>query len=259
MRKAAIFAVIVALVASFPAGGNGDDWERAQDHPWGSFEVGSWKRVKVTHETFERSAEKPVLVTSAETKTTLSSKSRRDYVLSVHSQITMPAQGRPQQAQVRRRFRRFGRARRVGRETIRIHGQLFPSEIREEVLDLGHQRQVNTLKISSQTSPQVLSRSTVATDPSGKNVHYVTHVDVTDIQSKSKVLGEIVDTWNVKTVHREGSLTTTTWETHSDQVPGTLVSRLTEVRDMDSGDLVRRTKLELIGYGRPSRARSRTP
>jgi hypothetical protein len=147
----------------------------------------------------------------------------------------------------------------IGEEAVTIKGRDFPTEIVQTVTNGSDTKRTTTLHLCRHTNPQVLKRVTVAKDPQSDQVKSHTTVTVTELDKSVDVLGDLRSCWIVTTVIKVGDRTVTTTETHCADVPGELVKRTTEEHNSD-GRLVRRSELELVGYGygpSPSRRRFR--
>jgi hypothetical protein len=72
-------------------------------------------------------------------------------------------------------------------------------------------------------------------------------MEVTSLEMRWPVLGELMNVFNVKTIRRSAKGTVTTLEMISPEVPGVVVSRSS--REVDkSGRIVHRSVLELTEY-----------
>jgi hypothetical protein len=136
----------------------------------------------------------------------------------------------------------------IGEDAVTIKGQNFPTEVVQTVVDGDDSTRTSTVHFCKQTNPQVLKRVTVSKDPRNDDVKSHTTVTVTELDKTIDVLGELKSCWTVTTVIKVGETTVTTIETNCADVPGELVKRTTEEHN-SQGRLVRRSELELVGYG----------
>lgn len=107
----------------------------------------------------------------------------------------------------------------------------------------------STVYYSTHASPEVLKRRTVSTNTKTGDVVSETDVTVTEVDRQHEILGEMLNTWTVSIVFKQGESTTMTTEVHCIDVPGELVSRESVKRDGENRRLVAKTQLELVGYG----------
>ena len=136
----------------------------------------------------------------------------------------------------------------VGTETVRIGTQEYPAQVIQLITKSGARRETSKITIAARQLP---TRSNVLqhrSDPQTPNNTTATTVTVTELNRMASVLGEQKCTWSVTTVIKTGNRTVTIREVHCCDVPGELVSQITEDRN-GSGKLVSRRELELTRYG----------
>jgi hypothetical protein len=136
----------------------------------------------------------------------------------------------------------------LGTETVEINGQSYSAEVIQLITRSGTKRDVSELRYCSATTPQTLKRVTTTTDTQSPNASTTTTVTVTELNKQRDILGEMKCTWSVTTVIETAQRTITIEEVHCQDVPGELVTQVTEERDAE-GKLVRRNEMELVGYG----------
>jgi hypothetical protein len=136
----------------------------------------------------------------------------------------------------------------VGQETVLIDGREYPVQIIEFVSTNGAQQEANKLLFCRDTTPQMLKRVTRTRDSANPDAVVETTVTVTQLNKMADILGELKCTWAATTVINMRDKTVTIREVNCADVPGELVSQITEEHDAN-GVLVARKELELVGYG----------
>lgn len=219
-------------------------------HPWGTYQPGAWKLVRTVTETFETSAQ---MTSITEAKTSLQGVSDEGVTLQV--QVGIEIGGKRFDAPpeiVKQGFDNElagpgATVHELGSGQVTIQDQKIDCKIQQwERTDVTGK---TTAKVfySDTVEPYVLRRETVRTDPQGKN-RSETLYEVIAMGVPYSVLGEILSTAHVKTVHKdaEGG-TTTTFARISMDVPGGVICHtLKEVNQ--KGCLMRQASLELVDY-----------
>ena len=233
-----------------PASAQSSNWiSSATTDAWARFGSGAWKTVRIVHKSFDESgalAKQGAMVTQTE----VARVTRRSFSLQVTTTTELLGQWLPSDPQLIER--NFGDpsplTTSVGEDAVTIKGRNFPTQVVQTVTDEADLQRTSTVHLCKLTNPQVLKRVTVAKDPRNDQVKSHTTVTVTELDKTVDVLGELKSCWTVTTVIKVGEKTVTTTETHCSDVPGELVSRTTEEHNA-SGQLIRRSELELVGYG----------
>src|SRR5258708_27592377 len=158
--RATIVALIAAVVRAAPTMGEDVAFPPDQ-HPWGHFPVGSWKRVRTTAESLNDKGQ-VISVTITDTKTTLVAADDSTYTL--HTDATVDVASRrittaPQTA----RHGYYGEtpgqllaAKRTGDSSLTIDGRTIPCEVRQIVLTGDSGKLIRPLYYTSQLPPFVL-------------------------------------------------------------------------------------------------------
>ncbi len=256
-RRCLFPALLIALGAGFAAHGQDANWgSSATTDAWAKFGPRSWKTVRIVTKSYdENGAVASEGTTVAQTQ--VATVGRRSFALQVQTTMEMMGDQFFSDPQlINRTFEdQSPSTTTIGQEPLTIKGQDFPTEVVQTVVDDNNATRTSTVHFCRLTSPQVLKRVTVAKDPVNDQVKSHTTVTVTELDKVVDVLGELKSCWAVTTVIEVGEVTVTTTEVHCDDVPGELVKRTTEEHNA-LGRLVRRSELELVGYGygRPRRA-----
>ena len=215
-------------------------------HPWGRYQVGSWKEVRVTTETLGPDGR--VLNTSVtETKSTLRSVSDLGVVLNV--EVVVHVDGKEFASPPQTVWNGFyGQqesqpvtVRKLGEAVIKVHGNQVACEQRQIQLDGTRGRQI-TVCYSPKISPYVLRKETVT---GGNDVRTV--AEAVAVNHRTEILGTVHPAALIKTTTTQGKSTRVTVETVSDDVPGGVVEHDSQEFD-DQGKVIRRSKLELLAY-----------
>lgn len=220
-------------------------------HPWGTFEPGAWKRVRTVTEAFEPSGR---MSSITDAKTTLQEVGDEGVTLQIR--VNVEVGGKRFDAPPETIKQGFDNelagpgatVREVGAGQVTIQGQKIDCKIQQwERTDVTGKTTVKVF-YSETVEPYVLRRETVKTDAQGKN-RGETVYEVIALDVPYSVLGEILNTAHIKTVHKdaEGATTTTLARVSMDVPGGVICHSLKEVNKQ--GCLVRRASLELIDYG----------
>lgn len=221
-------------------------------HAWGAFLPGSWKLVRVTSEQID-AAGKVTTSSTTETKSLLVAADATGYELQVDVQTAVSG----------KRFNSESRYTRQGYHGEKPGERMMVKPLADESLPLGgknyrvhtaeleigdqENRRTTVLRYADSTAPFVLSRRTVAYDRTKQKISD-TSTRVVAIDVPDEVLGRRRLTWKTHTVHDYHSGRAVTDEVHSQEVPGGVVSHVSEEFDA-TGKLVRRSRLELLNYG----------
>ena len=224
----------------------------AKHHPWGTFDPGAWKTVRVIAETLNEQGH-VVSTNITDTTTTLVDIDNEGVTLEIRACMEVAGkhfQTEPQTAKQGFHGESLGPHLATGEPTkgeVSIEGRKIPCWVRvlESVVPNG--KTVTTIYYSTTIAPYVLKRETVTTDPEGKEVLTETASEVTALSAPLKVLGEAKTGIKLKTVHRNGNGTTTTLADILPEIPGGVVAN--SCRELDkNGRLVRRSTLEIRAY-----------
>jgi hypothetical protein len=223
----------------------------AKLHPWGRFEPGAWKIVRVTTETLN-DQDQVVSTSTTDTKTTLLEISNDGVKLEVEAcmevagkrfrvepqTVTEGFHGEMPGANVKLKEPVDGH--------VMIEDRKIPCKIRQLSL-LGPNSTTNITLHYSSLPPYVLKRECVVTDAEGKKPVSETTKNVMMLDMPVRVLGELRSGSYVRTVHKNGKTIVTTVAVMVRDVPGGVVSHSSKEADKD-GRLRRRSTLELLDY-----------
>ncbi|MCA9266248.1 MAG: hypothetical protein KDA60_20450 [Planctomycetales bacterium] len=218
-----------------------------EHHPWGRFEPGSWKRVRIVTEMYDDRGE-IAGVTTQETTTTLVEV--KDAELSLRVEAVREVGGK-----------RFVGAPQLirqpilstedevspqGTETLKLSGRDVPVEVYTNNSPEAGGRRVDTLYYSDSLSPYVLKRISISQDDAGHALSQ-TESETVAVGMPYKILSETKTACYVRTIQRVGDLSKYTMEVQCESIPGGVVSHTSREEDQH-GKVVRRSTLELLDY-----------
>jgi hypothetical protein len=219
-------------------------------HPWGQFGSGSRAVVYVVTETFNEQGQ--VVGTSAtDTATTLVDSDQNGVTLEVESCVEVVGKrfdGKPQV--IKQGF--HGELRslnvKIGTPTdteFSVDDRKIPCKVQKLEYETPNGKTVCHITYSPTVAPYVFKRESSTIDTEGKLSDSL--MEVTSMEMPWRVLGELMNVYNVKTVRRTPNGTITTLELISPEIPGGDVSRSSKEVDKN-GRLIHRSTLELTEY-----------
>ncbi len=218
-------------------------------HAWARFGLRAWKEVRIRSSVFD---DNELVVRSSTTvaRTHVVRVARRSFSLCVAT--TVKVAGQEYSADPKEITKELApeveSSKIVGSDTVTINGQTYPTQVIELVTKSGTKREVSSLYFCGTTTPNTLKRITKSTDTQTPGVITSTTVTVTGLNQQMDILSETLCTWAVTTVIERAERVVTIREVHCRDVPGELVSQVTEQRNAE-GKLVSRKELDLVGYG----------
>jgi hypothetical protein len=254
MSRLACRAVTLALgLAAFCATGAAQESGiPAKLHPWGRFEPGTWKTVRVVTETLNEQG-RVVSTSTTDTKTTLLNVCNDGVTLEVEACMEVAGKRFEVEPQiVKEGFHGEMAGSTVTLKEpvdgeIKVEDQKIPCKIRQLSL-VGPNGKANlTLHYSTTVPPYVLKRECVITDTEGKNTGSETNKDLIALDMPVRVLGQLRGGSYVRAVHKNGKTTVTTLSVVVCDVPGGVVSHSSKEVDKN-GRLLRRSTLALVDY-----------
>lgn len=224
-----------------------------QHHPWGRFEPGAWKLVRVTTQTLDEQGLVASTSTS-ETRTTLLAVEKDGVVLEVEATVEVAGKhfaaepqvikqgfhGEPSPAVVQAEPAQAGQ--------VVLEGQPVACWVQQFVLQAPGAKTVVTLYFSDQVAPYLLKRTSTTTDPQTGQTLAQTQVEIIARHLPWKVRSEIKPCVLIRTTRKHAKGTVVTWTLSSSDVPGSVVAHSSKELDAE-GRVVRRSVLELVDYG----------
>ncbi len=231
-----------------------------QIHPWGQFEPGAWKLVRVVTESFNEQGAAAGTNTS-DYKTTLLDNDDDGVTLEMRVCVEVAGKrfdGEPQT--IKQNY--YGEQQSPGMiikepaaGQVTIDERKIPCQVRQ--IESSNQNGKTTTTIYLTTAPPyVLKRESVTTDPEGKNILSETNVSVQALDMPCKILGAMRSAAYVKTLQKTPKGTIYTLAVVCPDIPGGIVSNSSKELD-SSGRLIRRSTLELVDYNtEPEKSRT---
>lgn len=224
-----------------------------EHHPWGRFEPGAWKRVRVITETLD---ERGLVssTSSTETKTTLLEVDTEGVVLQVR--VTVEVAGKRFEVEpqvVKQGFHgevvcpALKVTKRTTGEAV-IEGRKIPCQIIEVECPSANSKTVTQVYYSDEVEPFVLRRESVTTKADDGEVQSETVTEVTALKMPRRVRSETHAASFIRTVQKLPKGTITTWSSSTPDVPGGVISHSSKELDAE-GRMARRSTLELLDYG----------
>jgi len=225
----------------------------AKLHPWGLFNPGAWKTVRVVTETLNEQGQ-VVSTSTTDTKTILVDLDNDGVTLEIQACIEVAGKRfRAEPQTVKQGFH----GELVGPNLqvkgpidaeLSIEGQKIPCKSQQLESVVSNGKTVTKIYYSTTVAPYILKRESVTTDLEGKKELSQTTVEVTALNMPVEVLSEMKNVSQVKTVHNSPNGTVTTWADVLPEVPGGVVGNSSKETDK-TGRLVRRSTLKLVDYG----------
>lgn len=241
------------LVSLFPAAAGAQETGISRrHHPWGCFQEGAWKRVRVITDTFN---ENETLTSMTEMQTTLQEVAEDGVTLLVETVVEVGGKrfgGEPQTVKQGWHGELANQEVKVsdlGTGEVTIQGRRIPCKTQQ--LELTGPTSKTTTKIyySDTVEPFILRRESVETDLAGTTRLGETTVEVMDVDVPCRILANIIrNSFHVKAVYTHPKGSTVTVAFTSTRVPGGMIRHTAKEFDSD-GRLVRQSTLELLDYG----------
>jgi hypothetical protein len=254
MRRAVllIFFLVYAAVAMTGSVVADEEGISAQCHPWGLFEPGAWKTVRVVVETLDDKGQ-VVGACSTSTKTTLIDVAEDGVTLEISSCMKVAGKRfEPEPQVVRQGF--HGellvpslKQLPATNGDVTIEGKKIPCRIQKLEWNVPNGKTTATLYYSAGVAPYILKRECVTTDPEGEKELSQISVETISLSAPIQFRGEKRNGIKMKTVHHSPGGVVTTLADVLPDVPGGIVANTSNEQD-SSGRFVRRSTLELIDY-----------
>jgi hypothetical protein len=223
-----------------------------QVHPWGLFEPGAWKMVRVITEIFNDQG--AVAGSSvSDSKTTLID-ANDDSVL-LEMKVTVEVAGKrfdTEPQTVRQGFHGDQQSpaliiKEPSSGEVTIEDRKIPCLVRQIESTSASGKTVTTLYYSDKVPPYVLKRESVTTDLSSKHILSETSLTVLALDMPCKILGCQRSSANVKTIQKTPRGTIVTMAVICPDIPGGVVSHTSKELN-SAGRPVRRSTLELVDF-----------
>ncbi|NLF07726.1 MAG: hypothetical protein GX594_07070 [Pirellulaceae bacterium] len=228
----------------------------AELHPWGRFEPGAWKLVRVVTETLDERGH-VVSTNTTDTKTTLISIDAESVTLEVQTCMEVAGKSFQTEAQIiRQGFNgeiispelKPREANESDDGEVNIEGRAIECKV-QRLESAGANEKISiTLYYTPNVAPYVLKRVGVVTGPENNTVHSTTTFEVIALDMPVELRGKIHGGIFVRSVRRNTKSTATTLAVILPEVPGGVLSH--NFKEIDNeGRVVRRSTLNLVDYG----------
>ncbi len=222
-------------------------------HPWGRFEPGAWKLVRVTTQTLD---EQGVVGSSStsETRTTLMSVEEDGVVLEVQAVVEVAGKHFAAEPRtIKQGFHGELSAAQVQMEPAQagqvvLEGRQVACWVQEFVFQTPGAKTLVTLHFSDQVAPYLLKRASTTTDPETGETLAQTQVEIIARHLPWKLRSEIRPCVLIRTTRKHAKGMVVTWALSSSDVPGSVVAHSSKELNAN-GRVVRRSVLELVDYG----------
>ena len=223
-----------------------------QQHPWGHFAPGSWKKISVVTQTIDPQGQ-VAGASVTQTKTTLDKVDDDGVTLRIETSVEVGGkrfdtpvqvvrQGYPGQLQ--------GQPielKSLDPEAVTIEGKQIRCQVWQVKSDNADGKRLTKLFYSGATAPYVLRRETKLSDAANPQITFDTTVEVLALDMPYRVLDEMHTVAYEKTTAKNAKSTTTTVAVISPDIPGGVVGQTSKEVDA-SGRLLTRSTLELAEY-----------
>ncbi len=257
---ARLTCVLAWLAISWPGFCAGETIGLETGHdPWGRFDPGAWKVVRVVTESFDPQGTE---ISTTETRTSLVEIGEDS--LTLRMEVVVDVEGTQFRADPKTIEQGFHgeplapdmTVERLDDATVTVQDRQVLCQVRRLTYSTATAKTVTVVYFSTLVEPFVFRRKTVKTDPESGDVLSETTVEVVEMNVPCRVLGRTRNTHYIKRVHKHPKGTVTTTAFFCNDVPGGLVCQT--LKELDEEErLIRRSSLELIDYGlRPNQRRA---
>jgi len=251
-----VWTLLVCLfAAAVPAGADELDELLEQAHPWARFGKGAWRHVRIVTENYDAEG-KPTDGSLTDNKTTVVEVTPDRVTLQVEVTVEVAGQKFPSQPQMIEQgyagetLGKIAPLKTLEPQTLTIDGREVRCEARQLEISGGVTSEQTLLVFAAGHKPTILRRqSTLREAGNGKELQEISSQVMSLHMIRHLVQQEKPqDVYLVRTNQKNDRGTTVTWSWHAPEVPGEVVDECSHKADAD-GRVVRRTTLELVGYG----------
>jgi hypothetical protein len=254
-------AVWAVTLMSFSAAAQQIPSLPADLHPWGKFEPGAWKRIRLITETYnEQGSIASTNITDS--KTTLFDIADNSLTLETQACVEMAGKRFESEPQmVKQGFHGEVLTPNLKvKESTAGQVEIDDRKISCQVLKLesagSSSKTATTIYYSTTVAPNILKRESKTTDLEGKTVLSETTATLLSLEMPYRIEGETHLAAHLKTVQKSPKGTVITLAVLCPEIPGGIVSHSSKELDAN-GRLVRHSVLELVDYGtEPEKDRS---
>ena len=226
-----------------------------QAHPWARFGKGAWRHVQILTQNFDEKGE-ATDSSLTDNKTTVVELTPDRVTLQVEVTVEVAGQRFPSQPQIIMQGyagETLGDAvstKSLDPQTLTIDGREIRCENQQFEIVGGVTREVNLITFAPGFQPAILRRKSSLSDATGNKLLQEVTSEVRTFDMSRLVLDKLhpLPAYLVRLEQKNDRGTTTTWSWHVPEVPGEVVDQCSHKTDTE-GRVVRRSTLELVGYG----------
>jgi hypothetical protein len=226
-----------------------------QAHPWARFGKGAWRHVRIVTENYDAEG-KLTDGSLTDNKTTVTDVTPERVTLQVEVTVEVSGQKFPSQPQIIAQgyagetLGKIAPAKTLEPQTLTIDGREIRCEARQLDISGGVTNERTQIVFAAGHHPAILRRqSTLRETGDGKELQEITS-QVMSLNMIRHLVGQEKpqSVYLVRTSQKNDRGTTITWSWHAPDVPGEVVDECSHKTDAE-GRVVRRTTMELVGYG----------
>jgi hypothetical protein len=226
-----------------------------QGHAWARFGKGAWREVRIVTQSFDDD-DRPTEASITDNKTTVEEGAPDRVTLKVEVTVEVAGQRFPSEPQLVTQGYAGETAgqtvsvKTLSPETVTIDGEKVHCETQQIEIVGGVTRELSLISFAEDRFPAILRRKSTMRDAAGTKTVQEATSEVKAVHMARRILGErqAREAYLVKVEQKNERGVTTTWSWHVPDVPGEIVDQSSKKLD-NQGRLVRRTTLELVGYG----------
>jgi hypothetical protein len=230
-------------------------------HPWGKFEPGAWKRMRMVTETFNEQGT-VASTNTTDSKTTLYDVHAESLTLETRACVEIAGKRFESEPQlVKQGFHGEVlspslKVKEPSAGQVEVDDRKIPCQIMKLESANGASKTATTIYYSTTVAPNVLKRESKTTDLEGKAVLSETTATLVALDMPCQIQGETHLAAHLKTVQKMPKGSVVTISVLCPDIPGGIVSHSSKELDAN-GRVVRRSVLELVDYGsEPEKERS---
>lgn len=240
----------IVLLLLYAADGVGQSVPR-RVHPWGQFEVGAWKVLRATTESFENGRQTTSLT---ETRFTLEAMDASGPAIRFEVQVEMAGKRFRTEPQIVKQgwhgepLGDTVTVRELGPDTVTVEGRAVNCQLFEVETTRAENRSVTRIWYSPSVAPYVFKRESLVTESvSGRTVEETT-LEVTVLEVPCRVGRQVLSASQLRGMQKFSRGTVVTLSLVSPEIPGGVICQSSREMDRD-GTIVRRTTMELVDFG----------
>jgi hypothetical protein len=225
-------------------------------HPWGKFDLGAWKRMRVVAETMNEQG------AVTDSKTTLFDLDDESLSLETRTCVEMAGKRYESEPQIVKQgfhgevISPNLKMKESTAGQVEIEERKIPCQVLKLESATNTGKTSITIYYSASVAPYILQRESKTTDVEGKNILSETTSTVLSLEMPYRIQDEMRTVSHIKTVQKSPNGSVIVLATLCSDIPGGVVSYSSKELDA-GGKLVRRSALELIDYGsEPEKDRS---